>query len=250
MSESSAIEWTDHTFNIVWGCNEASPGCDNCYARVHAHRYGFNVWGARAARRTFGERYWAEPIRWNAQAARAGRQAKVFCSSMTDIFLNDPTIDAEREKLWPLIRSTPHLIWQLLTKHPERIAPNLPADWGQGYANVWLGATVEDSDNTWRARVLRGIPAAVRFLSCEPLLGPLERLSLQGIDWVICGGESGPKARPMDVQWARALRDLCASSGIAFFLKQLGGRRDKRGGSAALLDGREHKAFPVEPTAA
>lgn len=243
MSETTKIEWTDHTFNIAWGCIKATAGCDNCYADTLSHRYGFDVWGPGKERRTFGESYWKQPIAWDREARRSGVRRRVFCSSMTDVFLNDRTIDAEREKLWPLIRSTPDLDWQLLTKHPERIKPNLPADWGDGYPNVWLGVSVESNETCWRAKTLMGIPAAVRFLSVEPMLGLVNQFSPH-IDWVICGGESGPGARPMDLDWARYLRDTCAQFGIAFFLKQLGGVRDKRGGDAAVLDGKQHKAFP------
>lgn len=244
MSANSKITWTDHTFNIAWGCIKATAGCDHCYADTLSNRYGFDVWGPGKARRTFGEKYWEQPLKWDREARRSGVRRRVFCSSMTDVFLNDRTIDAEREKLWPLIRSTPDLDWQLLTKHPERIAANLPADWDEGYPNVWLGVTVENMDTAWRAHTLRGIPAAVRFVSAEPLLGPLAQVGLQGIHWVICGGESGPKARPMDLEWARNLRSRCDEHGIAFFLKQLGGVRDKRDGHDAVLNGRIHNEFP------
>lgn len=245
MSENSKIEWTDHTFNIAWGCIKATAGCDNCYADTLSNRYGFDVWGPGKPRRTFGEKYWAQPTAWDREARRAGIRRRVFCSSMTDVFLNDRTINVEREKLWPLIRSTPDLDWQLLTKHPERIAANLPDDWGDGYPNVWLGVSVESNETAWRAAMLQKIPAAVHFLSVEPMLGPVDDFGTEFIEWVICGGESGPGARPMELEWARDLRDHCAAFGVPFFLKQLGGVRDKRGHDAAVLDGVQHKAFPV-----
>ncbi len=247
MSEKTGIEWTDHTFNIAWGCFKVSPGCAHCYADTLSRRYGHDVWGPpkTTARRTFGDKHWAEPLKWNAKAEMDGVRRRVFCSSMCDVFEDHPTIDAEREKLWPLIRATPWLDWQLLTKRPERIAANLPSDWGNGYANVWLGTSVESQDYAYRVEYLKFVPAVVRFVSAEPLLG---RFDLGGqaweIDWLIVGGESGPGARPMDIDWARSLRDECADSGAAFFLKQLGGVRDKRGADAALLDGVRHVEMP------
>jgi protein gp37 len=239
------IEWARWTFNVAWGCVPASAGCDNCYAERLSARWGFDAWGVGAARRTFGEAYWREPLKWNARAAAVGVRERVFCSSMTDVFLNDSTIEAEREKLWPLIAATPNLDWLLLTKHPERIRHNLPADWGMGYANVWLGTTVENEDVSWRVDELRKTRAALRFLSVEPMIGPVDRVELADIDWVICGGESGPNARPAETSWLRGVRDRCVDLQIAFFLKQLGGVRDKRGGEDALLDGRRWCEVPV-----
>lgn len=223
MSANTDIEWADDTFSIAWGCAWASAGCDNCYAQVHARRFGFDVWGVGAPRRTFGAEYWAQPLKWNAKAGRTGQRRRVFCSSMTDVFLNDETIDRERnEKLWPLILATPNLDWLLLTKHPERFKNNLPPHWPHGYSNVYLMTSVEDNSAAWRVDALRNAPAAVRGLSVEPMLGPVDRVSLDGIDWVICGGESGPRARPMNPAWVRDLRDRCIASGVAFFFKQWG----------------------------
>ncbi len=219
MSANSKIEWTDHTFNVAWGCVKASPGCDNCYADRDARRYGFQIWGPGADRRTFGEKYWAQPLKWNAEAIKAGVRRRVFCSSMTDLFLNDATIDAEREKLWPLIERTPNLDWQLLTKHPERFKSQLPATLP---ANAWLGVSIETADYAWRADMLREASAAVRFLSLEPLLGHIPAIIMRDMDWVICGGESGPGARPMHPAWAESIRDDCQAMGIPFLFKQWG----------------------------
>ncbi len=237
MSANSAIEWTDHTFNIAWGCTKISPGCVNCYADTLSHRYGFDVWGPDTARRVFGVKHWNEPMKWNREAGMLGRPAKVFCSSMCDLFEDHPTIDQERAKLWPLIRATPNLIWQLLTKRADRIAACLPGDWGAGYPNVWLGVSVESQEYA-DARIPRlcDVPAAVRFLSVEPMLGPVKLCSgcpgcpsdcgwakgkrmpglagPSGISWVIVGGESGPKSRPMHPDWARSLRDQCAAASV------------------------------------
>lgn len=246
MAENTAIEWTDATFNIAWGCMKVSPGCTHCYADTLSRRYGHDVWGpaATTARRTFGEKHWGEPLRWNRAAEQAGVRRRVFCSSMCDVFEDHPTIDAERAKLWPLIRATPSLDWQLLTKRPERILARLPGDWGEGYPNVWLGTSVESQEYAdERIPHLLAVPARVRFLSCEPLLGRItfrwaswdpnsgkrvERWHLDGlagIHWVIVGGESGPQARLMDVGWADKLRLECADAGVAFFMKQDSGPR-------------------------
>lgn len=248
MSQLTAIEWTDHTFNIAWGCFKVSPGCAHCYADTLSRRYGHDVWGPpkTTERRTFGAKHWTEPRRWNKAAEKAGVRRRVFCCSMCDVFEDHPIIDAERAKLWPLIRETPWLDWQLLTKRPERIAANLPADWGEGYPNVWLGTSVESQEYAYRVEYLKFIPAVVRFVSAEPLLAPFV-LGGQAweVDWVIVGGESGPNARPMDEAWVRSLRDECADAGTAFFLKQLGGFPDKRGHDAATLDGQRYTEMPV-----
>jgi protein gp37 len=215
------------------------------------------VWGPAKTtpRRTFGAKHWNDPVRWNRAAQKAGVRRRVFCSSMCDVFEDHPTIDAERAKLWPLIRATPHLDWLLLTKRPERIAERLPDDWcedGYGYANVWLGTSIESQEYVSRAHALADVVARVKFLSLEPLLGPVtfpQRLGsspLWAINWAIVGGESGKDARPMEMDWVRSLRDECAAHGVAFFLKQLGGHPNKRGGEAAVLDGRRHVEWPDE----
>lgn len=219
MSANSKIEWTDHTFNVAWGCIKASPGCDHCYADRDATRYGYDIWGVGKTRRTFGESYWAQPLKWDAAARGAGVRKRVFCSSMTDLFLNDPIIDAERAKLWPLIEKTPNLDWLLLTKHPERFVTQLPAKLP---SNVWLGVSVENGDYAWRTDALRKTSAAVRFLSLEPLLGHIPAIVLQDMDWIIVGGESGPHARAIDIRWVRDIRDDCEAMDIPFFFKQWG----------------------------
>jgi protein gp37 len=256
VSERTGIEWTDHTFNIAWGCFKVSPGCAHCYADTLSRRYGHDVWGPpkMTARRTFGAKHWADPLKWNAKAEAEGVRRRVFCSSMCDVFEDHPTIDAERAKLWPLIRATPWLDWQLLTKRPERIAANLPDDWGEGYKNVWLGTSIESGEYLSRYDALAAIPAVVHFLSLEPLLGFVDLWDrFAGLGpaeewWVIVGGESGPGARPMDLDWVRSVRDTCGEFGVRFFLKQLGGARDKRGHDAALLDGCRYTDMPRSPS--
>jgi protein gp37 len=201
MADKTKIAWTDHTFNIAWGCTKVSPGCKNCYADSQASRFGHNVWGPNKPRRTFGEKHWAEPLQWEKAAAKEGKAKRVFCSSMCDVFEDHATIDAEREKLWPLIAQTPHLHWQLLTKRPERIAANLPADWDAIKSRVWIGTSVENADYVGRVDHIRGIDAAVRFVSYEPALGPIAHaVNLVNIDWLIYGGESGANFRPEDKQ--------------------------------------------------
>lgn len=218
MGKDTAIAWTDHTFNPWWGCAKVSEGCSRCYAESFDKRVGGAHWGVSAPRRFFGVKHWAEPLRWHVEAVREGRRARVFCASMADVFEDRPDLDHERTRLWSLIRDTPGLDWLLLTKRPENIARLLPALWGEGWPNVWLGTTVEHADTMGRLDHLRDVPAAVRFVSAEPLIGPWSR-NLDGIDWVIVGGESGPRPRPMDVEWARALLGASRRAGAAVFSK-------------------------------
>lgn len=249
MGESTAIGWTDHTFNPWWGCVNVSPGCDNCYAEAFAKRTGHAVWGKESGRRFFGEKHWAEPLKWD---------GRVFCASMADVFEPNPVLDVERARLWTLIDATQHLTWQLLTKRPEQVPRLAPDRWLEGGwpDHVWLGTTVEDQERADlripRLLAIKGVP--VRFLSCEPLLGPVDLTDhLLGlhpdrggfeppISWVICGGESGPRHRPLNLDHARSLRDQCAAASVPYFFKQVGGRTPTAGGDE--LDGVRHEAFP------
>lgn len=228
MGRHSHIEWTHHTFNPWWGCAKVSPACLNCYAEAWAKRVGCDVWGSKAERRFFGEKHWREPENWNEAAVTKGVRERVFCASMADVFESRADLNPERKKLWNLIEKTPSLDWLLLTKRPQNIAKQVPwtTDWPK---NVWIGTTVENQE--WakkRLPHLLALPAAVRFLSCEPLLGSIDLSPWVGkdefkpIDWVIAGGESGAKSRPMQPEWARTLRDFCSASGIAFHFKQWG----------------------------
>jgi protein gp37 len=252
MGIASKIEWTDHTFSIRWGCQKVSEGCDACYADALSHRWGFDIWGPRSDRRIMSDAYWAAPLKWNRAAAKTATTKRVFCSSMADVFedasahapngLRD-RMAAERSRLWTLIDATPWLIWLLLTKRPENVTRMLPMDWSDHpRRNVHVGATMENRRRYLeRVDVLRTIPAAVRFISAEPLLEDLGELALSGIDQVIVGAESGPGARPMDEAWVRSIRDQCEAANVAFFYKQkIEGRKKV---SLPMLDGRQHADF-------
>lgn len=244
MSENSKIEWTDHTFNPWEGCQKVGPGCDHCYAENRNARFAGGQainWGPGAPRRRTSVSNWKLPLRWNAQAeafqAQHGRRQRVFCASLADVF--DNAVSREwRDDLAALILDTADLDWLLLTKRIGNAGAMLGEMFLDGPpANVWLGATVVNQAEADRdiLKLLR-IPASVRFLSMEPLLGPVsfEGLfanpsniadgtnALEELDWVIVGGESGPGARPMHPDWALSLRDQCEAVGTAFMFKQWG----------------------------
>jgi protein gp37 len=183
---------------------------------------------------------WRDPLRWQRAAANGDPRKKVFTCSLSDWFHEDA--DPWRDEAWEVIRSCPDLVFQILTKRPENIASRLPADWGAGYPNVWLGVSVENRRHGLpRIPLLRAIPAAIRFLSIEPLLEDLGSIDLGGIDWVIVGGESGSGWRRMDHAWARAIRDQCRAARVLFFFKQSAGSKPETG---TLLDGQEHREIP------
>lgn len=230
MGRDSSIEWTDHTFNPWWGCAKVSPACAHCYAESWARRVGQQLWGEGSPRRFFTDQHWREPLRWNRDAEHQKRRKRVFCASMADVFEARQDLNPWRNRLWTLIQETPWLDWLLLTKRPENARVLVP--WRDSWPpNVWFGTTVENQIHAKkRIPLLLAAPAITHFLSCEPLLGPLDlspwftqsTLSEKLIDWVIAGGESGPHARPMDPRWALALRDQCLSAGVAFHFKQWG----------------------------
>lgn len=278
VSARSKIEWCDHTFNPWWGCAKVSPGCNHCYAEGVSARWGHDVWGVNADRRFFGDKHWAEPLKWNRQAEASGVHARVFSGSMCDVFEDREDLFQPRARLFDLIEATPWLDWLLLTKRPQNVS-NLAAWGGPGLrdwpANVWLGTSVEDQRRAdERIPRLLEVPARVRFLSAEPLLGPvdlstyfavewMDSLGAPGTDenggyghemfatlsgrvgpagglhWVIVGGESGPGARPMHPQWARDIRDQCAAADVPFFFKQWGDwipvASDRRDGDALVI---------------
>lgn len=239
MGEQTAISWTDKTWNPWMGCQKVSQGCKHCYMYTEQARYGNDPSIVRRSKTRF-----RDPLKWK-------DPAMVFTCSWSDWFIEDA--DQWRAEAWEIIRTTPHLTYQILTKRPENIIERLPADWGEGYPNVWLGVSVE-SQLAAEARIstLLKVPARVRFLSCEPLLGPLDLtpwlLKAPGPDWVIVGGESGKGHRPIDLDWARQVRDDCTAAGVAFHFKQVGGVHHAAGGR--LLDGREWLEFPNDRKAA
>jgi protein gp37 len=250
MAENTSIEWADDTFNPWRGCHKVSDGCLNCYAERKSKRIPrvFGKWGKDAARVIASENFWRQPIKWNREAESAMVRRRVFCASLADIFETRADLVKPRVRLFELIGKTPWLDWMILTKRPENICKCLPADWGDGWPNVWLGASVENRKHgVPRIAILREVPATIRFLSCEPLLEDLGALDLREIDWVIVGGESGfsplsPRFRRMDHDWARAIRDQCRKQNVPFFFKQSAARYPKQGRE---LDGQIIQEFPL-----
>ena len=319
MAENTKIEWADHTFNPWTGCTKIGPGCDHCYAEGWAKRSGIVQWGPGSKRRRTSEANWRKPLQWNAEAERLGIRYRVFCASLADVFDNEVPVEW-RADLFDLIAQTPNLDWLLVTKRignaKAMMADALhlnPAALFNGQIwplpNVWLGITVVNQAEADRdIPKLLATPAAVRFLSMEPLLGgvdlsqwldliqyddgsPWMRRNIghlhDMLDWVIVGGESGPKARPMHPEWVRDIRDQCKAAGVPFLFKQWGEwspgnvqaateamqrvRIDTSGevhawppafdeasgswcmhkvgkkNAGRLLDGREHNGFPMQP---
>lgn len=245
MADITAIAWTDHTFNPWMGCAKASAGCAHCYAELLVtDRMNMpGLWGPNSSRRKTGAGIWSKPAAWNREASTARRIHLVFCASLCDVFEDHPQANSIRPQVFDLIRRTPWLHYQLLTKRPENIAKMLPDDWGEGWENVWLGTTVEDSRVAWRIDYLREIPATVRFVSYEPAIGPLAgHADLTGIDWLIYGGESGPNFRPHDPQWARDMIPWCEQFGTVYFFKQASAPRTEQ---IITLDGQIIRAFPT-----
>ncbi len=242
---STAIEWTDEVWNPMTGCTKISAGCDHCYAHVVAERRTRDVYLKQLpvkdtpANRAdpFAPRFWEDrlmmPFSWR-------EPRRVFVNSMSDVFHAHFSLE-QIQKVFEVMNNLPQHQFQVLTKRPERAA-RLAADlpWA---ANIWIGTSIEDMRVARRADSLREIDAAVRFISAEPLLGSLAELNLDGIHWLIGGGESGAGARPVDPAWARELRDNCERDGVHFFWKQWGGFTPKSGGR--LLDGRTWDEYPV-----
>jgi len=256
----SAIEWTEVTWNPTTGCDRTSPGCDNCYALTLAKRLkamGQPKYQRDGEPRTSGPGFGLtchegtldEPFQWQ-------RPRIVFVNSMSDLF--HPEVPDEF--IWRVFRTmaaSPQHTFQILTKRPQRMA-DLLATWchelerqdispRMPLANVWLGTSIESDRYAFRADHLRRTPAAVRFLSLEPLLGPVPSVNLTGIQWVIVGGESGANARPIERSWVRGIRRQCRNAGVPFFFKQWGGRTPKAGGR--LLDGRQYDEMPLRVSA-
>lgn len=234
MSQTSAIEWTDATWNPVTGCTQVSSGCDHCYALTFAER--FRGVPGHPYQQGFDLKLWPErlelPLRWR-------RPRRIFANSMSDLFHRDVPTEYIKRVFQVMITADWH-VYQILTKRSERlkrVSQMLP--WP---SHIWAGVSVESNEYCWRADHLRQVPAHIRFVSAEPLIGPLDRLDLGGIHWVITGGESGVGYRHCDPDWVRNIRDRCAAANVRFFHKQWGGRTPKAGGR--LLDGRTWDEFP------
>lgn len=254
MAENTKIEWAHHTFNPWIGCTKVSPACDHCYAEADfATRRKVVQWGAGQPRKHTAPSTWAQPLRWNAEAERLGVRYRVFCASLADVFDNEVPKEW-RVELWELIQATPQLDWLLLTKRVGNVFSMLPDGWAfqnAPWPNVWIGASITSQAEADRDILkLLAVPAAKRFLSMEPLLGPVDLTDVPmpgsghghheyspiitgnalrraewrrpSIDWVIVGGESGPNARPMHPDWARSLREQCQAAGVPFLFKQWG----------------------------
>lgn len=249
MSSTSAIEWTEVTWNPTTGCDRVSAGCDNCYAMTLAKRLKAmgqaryqNDGDPRTSGPGFGLTLHPEslelPYHWR-------KPRIVFVNSMSDLFHARVPADYLRQVL-KVMWDNPHHTFQMLTKRSvrmRRLSPEL--DWPP---NLWMGVTVESADQLGRINDLKQTGASVRFLSCEPLIGPLTAAPLEGIDWVIAGGESGPRARPIDPEWVRELRENCLENRVSFFFKQWGGRTPKANGR--ILDGRTWNEMPALATPA
>jgi protein gp37 len=248
MADKSAIEWTEATWNPTTGCDRISAGCDNCYALTLAKRLkamGNPKYQLDGDPRSSGPGFGVSehlsaldlPFRWRGPRT-------IFVNSMSDLF-HARVSNAFIQQVFAVMNETPRHTYQLLTKRPKRLVRL--ADQLEWTPNIWMGVSVEDSATEWRVDALQLVPAAVRFISAEPLLAAIAP-DLVGIDWVIAGGESGPRHRPVDVEWLRALRDHCAASDVPYFFKQWGGHRPKTNGRT--LDGRTWDEMPVPHTRA
>lgn len=236
MAANTSIEWAHHTMNPWRGCAKVSAGCKNCYAEHAApvriaRSKGLETWGAGAAREIASESMWKQPLLWDRKAKEAGERHRVFCASLADVFEDyqgpsAESVNAARLRLWALIEATPHLDWLLLTKRPQNVLGMIPEKWrNDGLpSNAWMGCTAENQEE-YDARIdhLQAIPARIHFLSCEPLLGPID-MHKRYVDWVIIGGESGPGARKCLVTWISYLAQQCKQGDVKIdvFVKQLG----------------------------
>jgi len=267
MADNSKIQWTHSTYNPWRGCSKVSPGCKFCYAEAQAKRNPdvLGIWGIDGTRALASESYKKKPFQWNKEAEKAGERRRVFCASMADVFEDREDLVEPRKELFEIIRQTQSLNWLLLTKRPENVEEMLPEnwkdEWQEKWNNVWIGTSVENQAMAdLRIPILKKIPCRIRFLSCEPLIGPVDIskhiayseyctyskdethcphwwdgiesccfCSDNSIDWVIAGGESGPNARECDEVWIASLAKQCEKSEIAFFNKQMGENATRNG---------------------
>jgi protein gp37 len=264
--EQTLIEWAGtrdaagvlqagYTFNPWLGCTKVSPACFHCYAETLVDkRFGRVEWGRGNPRSRTSDANWKQPLKWSREAAKFGARRKVFCASLADVF--DAEVDpAWRNDLWALVRATSWLDWLILTKRPENVPGMLPVDWNHGYSNVWLGTSVENQHYAnLRIPRLTAVPAVVHFLSVEPLLGPIKFNTLDDIEWVIVGGESGHGARPMMKDWVVGIREQLTGARVPFFFKQWGefneqGVKTGKKKAGHELDGVTYHEFPTVPAA-
>jgi protein gp37 len=230
-STKTSIEWTDKTWNPTTGCTKVSPGCKFCYAEAITQRFAGSF--------PNGFQFTMHPIRLE-EPKRWRTPSRVFVNSMSDLFHEEMPLEF-LQQIFRVMKDCPQHIFQVLTKRHQRMLELAPLlEWAP---NIWMGVSVETQKYTKRIDYLRNVPATVRFLSCEPLLGPLD-LDLTGIHWVITGGESGQHHRPIEIDWVRSIREQCELMGVAFFHKQWGGRTPKSGGRE--LDGRIWEQLPTE----
>lgn len=247
MAQQSSIEWTDLTWNPVVGCTIESSGCTNCYAmRMAARLESMGIEKYQGlTRKTKRGAVWTDKVRCDEGSVEIPltwkKPRRVFVNSMSDLFHADVPIEFVT-RIWDVMRRTPQHHYQILTKRPERMAEALQLICPQPLPNVWLGTSVEGPKVVDRIDHLRHVPAAIRFISFEPLIAALPELDLNGIQWAIVGGESGPRARPMDEQWVDGILDDCLRYGVAFFFKQWGGVNKKKTGR--LLNGRTYDEMP------
>ncbi|MHC2068128.1 DUF5131 family protein [Bremerella sp. T1] len=238
--QNSKIGWTHYTWNPWWGCNKVSAACRHCYIGQIMRRSGNEPFDGPMRTKTT----WRLPFRWNRAAIGTGERLRIFTCSMSDFF--HPGADKWRCEAWAIIQACQNLDWLILTKRPELIRDRLPSDWGTGYPNVWMGVTVEDQSHIKRIDKLAKIPAAVRFVSAEPLLGPVYfGRRLRQLDWVITGCEKAAKAkrRGLENSWVRNIRDECEASGVALFHKQYyQGNKIMFDG---LIDGKIYQKWPA-----
>ena len=249
MSDNSDIEWTEATWNPVAGCTIVSPGCTNCYAmRMAARLQAMGVAKYASTTRKSGRRHvWTGKVNIDSNALSAPlawkKPQRIFVNSMSDLF-QEKADETFIRQVWRVMERAHWHSFQILTKRPERMLDVLSRSDFPTLANVWLGTSVESEDYLERIDVLRRVPARVRFISFEPLLGPIVDPDLTDIHWAIVGGESGPRARPMQAWWVEELRDSCQRQGVAFFFKQWGGKRKKKIGR--LLAGRVWDEYPAD----
>jgi protein gp37 len=228
----SDIEWTEATWNPVAGCSLVSPGCTNCYAmRMAARLQAMGMEKYKGTTRKSGKRHvWTGRVNLDVKALTAPltwrKPQRIFVNSMSDLF-QDALAEKFVRRIWQVMEQANWHTFQILTKRPERMLSLLSQSTFKVLPHVWLGTSVENEDHVGRIDLLRKTPSAIRFVSFEPLLGPIPNPDLTGIHWAIVGGESGPKARPMQTEWVEDLRDACLRQGVAFFFKQWGGRRKK-----------------------